>query len=289
MFAAPRVVQQPCAEKVVIPEGILQGRWRSPIYPAVGVQEGIAECRFGDDNLATGERGCFGCLSTPPGGDVPGRPACHIAGVVRRRRTDDDRKRLEIAPRTPESTGEIRLGFAGVGNGRVIVGGELPHEQNVVAQGTDLGAHSCCRRPARCRAPARRADRLTFEYDLVSYDALPGILGLTVGIEPDVSDPDGLIAEAVEAARAADVAVVVVGTNSKVESEGYDRTSLQLPGRQDDLVRAVAAANSRTVVVVNSGSPVLMPWRNDVAAVLLELVRRAGVRGCPRRHPARGR
>jgi beta-glucosidase len=78
-----------------------------------------------------------------------------------------------------------------------------------------------------------------------------------------------LIEAAVAAATGADVAVVVVGTNSKVESEGYDRSSLALPGHQDDLVRAVAAANPNTVVVVNAGSPVEMPWRDDVAAVLL--------------------
>ncbi|MEV5610489.1 glycoside hydrolase family 3 C-terminal domain-containing protein [Streptomyces sp. NPDC052225] len=82
-------------------------------------------------------------------------------------------------------------------------------------------------------------------------------------------DADTLIAEAVEAARDAEVAVVVVATTERVESEGFDRTDLQLPGRQDDLVRAVAAVNPNTVVVVNSGSPVELPWRDDVAAVLL--------------------
>lgn len=82
-------------------------------------------------------------------------------------------------------------------------------------------------------------------------------------------DPDELIAEAVEAARAAGTAVVVVATTDRVESEGFDRTDLRLPGRQDDLVRAVAAANPNTVVVVNSGSPVELPWRDEVAAVLL--------------------
>ncbi|MFG2277613.1 beta-glucosidase [Streptomyces asoensis] len=82
-------------------------------------------------------------------------------------------------------------------------------------------------------------------------------------------DPDELIAEAVAAARAADTAVVVVATTERVESEGFDRPDLRLPGRQDDLVRAVAAANPRTVVVVNAGSPVELPWREDVAAVLL--------------------
>ncbi|MGP2439811.1 glycoside hydrolase family 3 protein [Streptomyces sp. JW3] len=84
-----------------------------------------------------------------------------------------------------------------------------------------------------------------------------------------VRDPDELIAEAVEAARGADTAVVVVATTERVESEGFDRTDLRLPGRQDDLVRAVAAANPNTVVVVNSGSPVELPWRDEVAAVLL--------------------
>jgi beta-glucosidase len=63
--------------------------------------------------------------------------------------------------------------------------------------------------------------------------------------------------------------VVVVGTSEDVESEGFDRTSLALPGRQDELVRAVAAVNPRTVVVVNAGAPVELPWREEVAAVLV--------------------
>lgn len=82
-------------------------------------------------------------------------------------------------------------------------------------------------------------------------------------------DPEDLIAEAVEAARTADTAVVVVATTTAVESEGFDRTSLELPGHQNALVAAVAAVNPNTVVVVNTGSPVELPWRDDVAAVLL--------------------
>ncbi|MCK8677001.1 glycoside hydrolase family 3 protein [Streptomyces lichenis] len=97
---------------------------------------------------------------------------------------------------------------------------------------------------------------------------LPAVVFSLVHLGPR-RDPDELIAEAVEAARAADTAVVVVATTERVESEGFDRTTLTLPGRQDDLVRAVAAANRNTVVVVNSGSPVEMDWREEVAAVLL--------------------
>ncbi|MFJ4091378.1 beta-glucosidase [Kitasatospora sp. NPDC089913] len=96
-----------------------------------------------------------------------------------------------------------------------------------------------------------------------------GLVSFALGhAEPTVS-PDELIERAVEAARAAEVAVVVVGTTEEVESEGVDRDGLRLPGRQDELVARVAAANPRTVVVVNAGAPVLMPWRESVAAVLL--------------------
>ncbi|WP_350348446.1 glycoside hydrolase family 3 C-terminal domain-containing protein [Agromyces sp. G08B096] len=73
---------------------------------------------------------------------------------------------------------------------------------------------------------------------------------------------------AVAAASAADLAVVVIGTNPETESEGWDRPTLALPGRQDELVRRVAAANPSTVVVVNAGAPVILPWLDEVPAAL---------------------
>ncbi|MFL6074130.1 MAG: glycoside hydrolase family 3 C-terminal domain-containing protein [Mycobacteriales bacterium] len=81
-----------------------------------------------------------------------------------------------------------------------------------------------------------------------------------------VSTADGSdIGAAAALAGAADVAVVMVGDN---ETEGHDRTSLALDGTQDQLVAAVAAANPHTVVVVKSGAPVLMPWLDQVPAVV---------------------
>lgn len=77
--------------------------------------------------------------------------------------------------------------------------------------------------------------------------------------------PDSLIADAARAAARADVALVFVG--HKV-GEGMDRTSLSLPNDQDALIEAVAKANPRTVVVLNTGGAVAMPWRDRVAAVL---------------------
>jgi beta-glucosidase len=97
--------------------------------------------------------------------------------------------------------------------------------------------------------------------------AIPDAVALWVGL-PSEQDPAVLIDEAVDAAADSDVAIVVVGTTSQVESEGFDRTTLRLLGKQDALVRAVAAANPRTVVVVNAGVPVTLPWRSDVAAIV---------------------
>jgi len=77
-----------------------------------------------------------------------------------------------------------------------------------------------------------------------------------------------LIAEAVSAAQAADVAVVCAGLPDRFEVEGIDRTSLALPASHDALILDVARANPRTVVVLSNGAPVEMPWIMEVRAVL---------------------
>src|SRR5690606_241533 len=98
------------------------------------------------------------------------------------------------------------------------------------------------------------------------------IVALQINVTPAGPGDGTALAAAEAAARAADVAVVVVGTTEESEGEGFERAltaeALGLPGRQDELVRRVAAANPRTVVVVDAGAPVLLPWRHDVAAVL---------------------
>jgi beta-glucosidase len=81
--------------------------------------------------------------------------------------------------------------------------------------------------------------------------------------------PEEELERAVAQAREADVAIVVIGTTEEVESEGFDRASLALPGAQDELVRRVNEVNPRTVAIVNAGAPVLLPWADSVPAVLL--------------------
>jgi beta-glucosidase len=92
------------------------------------------------------------------------------------------------------------------------------------------------------------------------------IRGLTIGAAPPILADQVL--EATKVAATTDVAILIVGTNDDWESEGYDRASIDLPGRQDELIREVAKVSPRTIVVVNAGSPVAMPWLNDVDAVL---------------------
>ncbi|WP_218017253.1 beta-glucosidase family protein [Rhodococcus marinonascens] len=94
----------------------------------------------------------------------------------------------------------------------------------------------------------------------------PGRFAVTVA--PAQRGSDEAIAEAVSAAAEADVAVVVVGTTDERETEAFDKSTLHLPGDQDAMVSAVASAARRTVVVVNAATPVIMPWRDEVDAIL---------------------
>lgn len=87
-------------------------------------------------------------------------------------------------------------------------------------------------------------------------------LGVSLPVPPESFD------EAVAAAQAADAAIVIVGTNDDWETEGADRSTLDLPGGQDALVSAVAAVNDNTIVVLNTGSVVHVPWRDEVGAIL---------------------
>jgi beta-glucosidase len=171
----------------------------------------------------------------------------------------------------PEETGEVLLGFAGASAGRIYVDGELVLDDRPVITGADLGA-AFLNPPsvtAVVAVEAGRARAIRAEFTIEQAGALSGALSVTLGIAPEQTDAEELLARAASAAAASEVAIVVVGTNSKVESEGYDRTNLDLPGRQDDLVRAVVAANPRTIVLVNAGAPVALPWADEVAAVLL--------------------
>lgn len=106
---------------------------------------------------------------------------------------------------------------------------------------------------------------IVVEFSTGTDEPVP-IHALRVGVGRPLGEAE--IAAAVEAARRADVAVVFAGLNAEWDNEGLDRPGITLPHRQDELIARVAAANPRTVVVLQTGSPVALPWLADVPAVL---------------------
>jgi beta-glucosidase len=93
-----------------------------------------------------------------------------------------------------------------------------------------------------------------------------GGAGVVLGWQKVEGDP---IDVAAARAKAADVALVFVGHTNSIETEGTDRETLELPENQVELLRAVAAANPKTVVVLNTGAPVLVEgWLGEVPALL---------------------
>jgi beta-glucosidase len=160
--------------------------------------------------------------------------------------------------------GRYRLGLTATGPARLVLDGEPVLDiWDQREPGQAFFSHGSAEQTAVVELDGR-AHELTAEYHRLDRSLVGG---LRVGIAP-VLDEDALLDEAVEAAAAADAAVVVVGLTSDWEAEGFDRDGLGLPGRQDELVRRIAAANPRTVVIVNAGSPVGMPWLDGVAAVM---------------------
>jgi len=104
---------------------------------------------------------------------------------------------------------------------------------------------------------------------LVEYETGPALAVEEFGLRPTVrlgwQPPDSLIDDAAALAARCDAAVVIV---NQASGEGMDRQSLALPGDQDRLITAVAHNNPRTVIVLNTPGPTLMPWLDEVAAVL---------------------
>lgn len=171
---------------------------------------------------------------------------------------------------TAVQDGLHRFGGGGVGHLKLSVNGAQRISETIQPEGTD---------PAEALlAPPQRfvdVELVAGEQIVISTEfetAIPLFFGLVTSIfgyrAPRKSEQQEWD-EAIAMAQTSDVAIVVVGTTALVESEGHDRDSLALPGKQDALVEAIISVNPNTVVVVNAGAPVEMPWRKKAAAVLL--------------------
>jgi beta-glucosidase len=166
---------------------------------------------------------------------------------------------------TPDISGPWQLGLESAGRSVLRLDGEIVLDNSDPQRGT--GFYGAGSEPIDLRSELEAGRSYALTVDLWPRSRTTPIMGAIV--RAGRPEPDDEFALAVEAAGVADVAVVVVGLNSQWESEGYDRPDLRLPGLQRELVEAVLDVNPRTVVVVNAGSPVEMPWADRAGAVLL--------------------
>lgn len=168
---------------------------------------------------------------------------------------------------TASVDGEYEIGVGMVGNYKVTIG-DATHEGFIPMHSDDLGEF-VLNPPFRSFPHSMKKGEETLISWEYPRDSLPiPTASFYIGFkEPSRSQAEE-IADATALASESDIAIVFVGTTAEIESEGHDRENISLPDGQDLLVTAVAKVAKRTVVVVNAGSPVEMPWFNDVDAVL---------------------
>jgi beta-glucosidase len=203
-----------------------------------------------------GGRGTMG--ATDPAGAVPAAGpamAAGAAGAAGAARVCDYEAHHELARRAARESMVLLRNEDGIlplrPGARLAVIGDMARQPRYQGSGSSL-------------INPRRLDTILGEMGDYSHDVV-----FAQGYRQDRDLPDeGLVAEAVLAAREADVAVVFVGLTASYEVEGADRSHLGLPPAHEALIEAVAEANPSTVVVLASGSAVEMPWLSRVRAVL---------------------
>ncbi|MBW2243907.1 MAG: glycoside hydrolase family 3 C-terminal domain-containing protein [Deltaproteobacteria bacterium] len=165
---------------------------------------------------------------------------------------------------TPRATGAHQLALTCAGKARLFVDGELVID-NWSEQVRGEGWFGTGSREEIASLPlvAGEPALLVVEY---TREGAVMMGGLKLGHHPPV--PDDPLGEAEQLAASADAAIVVVGLNAEWETEGHDKQEAKLPGKQQELIERVAAANPCTAVVVNAGAPLMMEWAETVPAIL---------------------
>ncbi len=165
---------------------------------------------------------------------------------------------------TASESGEQHFGLSSAGLSRLLIDGQLVIDNWTSQQrGETYFGTGSTEVEAQVAMHAGQRYELQIEYGSQGTTLLAG---LRLGHLPPV--PSDAIAQAAALAAQSTVALVFVGLNGDWESEGFDRPDMELPGDQVALIEQVAAANPNTIVVLQSGSPVSMPWLNKVSAVV---------------------
>jgi beta-glucosidase len=156
----------------------------------------------------------------------------------------------------PLETGLHTIGLSGIGKSKLYLAGELILESKArdFAQGSRM-----------IELPLEAGKSYTLQLDF-RWEGAPRFRSFHLGHRPP--QPADLLADAVATAKKADVVILLAGLTHEWESEGFDRRDMKLPSGQDDLIEKVAAVNPNTIVALNAGSAVEMPWVNKVSAVV---------------------
>jgi beta-glucosidase len=165
---------------------------------------------------------------------------------------------------TPDQTGEWVFSIESVAPVRIILDGVTVLDNADVPSGGSFFGMGKPETLVNIDLVAGRT--YSFVVELRHTPTGAGLSGLTIGAMGP--QQENMMEEAVTLAAQCDVSVVVVGTNDDWESEGWDRETIALPGEQDQLIAEIAKVSKRTIVIVNAGSPVSMPWLDDVEAVI---------------------
>ena len=163
---------------------------------------------------------------------------------------------------SPDISGEHDFEIFGIGLGKLKIDGKvLIDNWNETTQGEAFFSFATA--PKRNSIFLDKNETYKFEVEYFFEGRFPAI---HFGCMPP--EKENLLEEAIKTSREADAVILIVGTNSDWETEGNDRSELALPAEQDKLIESVIKENANTVVVINSGSPVSMPWINDSNAIL---------------------
>lgn len=167
---------------------------------------------------------------------------------------------------TAPETGEFNIGLHSAGLAKLYVNGELlidlwSHWQ----KGRTFFEEGCDEVVASYPFNAGETYTLEMEFATKDTDNLD-LAAWRFGLSKPLGDES--IQNAVELAKEAEVAILFVGRSGQWDTEGSDLEGIKLPGRQDELIEAVSSANPNTLVILQTGGPVEMPWVDQVAGIL---------------------
>ena len=162
----------------------------------------------------------------------------------------------------PDITGEHHFELVSIGSARLKIDGEEIVD-NWTSQEPGEAFFSYGSAPRRSSITLEEGHSYLLEIEYKWMGRFPAV---QIGMLPP--DKEDLMAEAIRLAEDSDAVILLAGTNSDWETEGNDRSTLELPGKQNELIEKVIEVNQNTVIVMNTGGPCTMPWIDKAPAVL---------------------